>query len=275
MYGFTKAAEDGWAAGNTLTFFAIATVMLVGFVVVEARSANPLLPLRVVWDRNRGGSFLVSVLLGAGMLGMFLFMTYYFQGTLHYSPLSSGIAYLPFSGALIVTAIVASGLLPRVGPRNMMAVGGALATGAMIWLTQLRIDSSYASFILPALGHHGGRYGAGLRAAGQHRVDRASPTTTPASPARWSTPPSRSAPRSAWPCSTRCSPRRSPTTSWRTAQRCAPLGAVHGYNVAFTVSAVLLGAATVAAIALIRNDKKPVATQPEPEEDRELVGAGV
>ena len=70
--------------------------------MVEARSSNPLLPLRVVCDRNRGGSFLVSVLLGAGMLGMFLFMTYYFQGTLHYSPLRSGIAYLPFSGALIV-----------------------------------------------------------------------------------------------------------------------------------------------------------------------------
>src|SRR4030095_13764528 len=83
VYGFTKAAEDGWAAANTLTFFALAPAMLFGFVVVEARSATPLLPLRVVWDRNRGGSFLVSVLLGAGMLGMFLFMTYYFQGTLH------------------------------------------------------------------------------------------------------------------------------------------------------------------------------------------------
>src|SRR6266545_2664133 len=94
VYGFTKAAEDGWSAGNTLTYFAIAAVLLVGFVLVEARSANPLLPLRVVLHRNRGGSFLVSVLLGAGMLGMFLFMTYYFQGTLHYSPLRSGVAYL-------------------------------------------------------------------------------------------------------------------------------------------------------------------------------------
>src|SRR5206468_3933461 len=117
---------------------------------VEARSGNPLLPLRVVLHRNRGGSFLVSVLMGAGLMGMFLFMTYYFQGTLHYSPLRSGIAYLPFSGALIVTAVAGSALLPRVGPRAMMTVGGILATGAMLWLTRLRIDSPYPSFILPA-----------------------------------------------------------------------------------------------------------------------------
>src|SRR6266511_244408 len=136
VYGFTKAAEDGWSAGNTLTYFGIAAVLLVGFVVVEARSANPLLPLRVVLHRNRGGSFLVSVLLGAGMLGMFLFMTYYFQGTLHYSPLRSGVAYLPFSGGLIVTAIVGSWLLPRVGARAMMTAGVILATNAMVNTTQ-------------------------------------------------------------------------------------------------------------------------------------------
>src|SRR5437762_1181264 len=117
VYGFTKAAEDGWSSSVTLTFFAVAAVLLASFVALEARTANPLLPLRVVAHRNRGGSFLVSVLTGAGLMGMFLFMTYYFQGTLHYSPLRTGIAYLPFSGALIVTAIIGSGLLPRVGPR--------------------------------------------------------------------------------------------------------------------------------------------------------------
>jgi EmrB/QacA subfamily drug resistance transporter len=150
VYAFTEA-DKGWTAGRTLMFFAIAAIALVGFVVFETRTSNPLLPMRVVLDRNRGGSFLLSVLLGAGMMGMFLFMTYYFQGTLHYSPLRSGIAYLPFSGALIVTAIVGGSLLPKLGPRIMMTIGGLLATGAMVWLTQLELNSSYATFILPAL----------------------------------------------------------------------------------------------------------------------------
>src|SRR5262249_51541801 len=81
VYAFTKAAQDGWSAGVTLTYFAVAAVAMIGFIVVESWSKNPLLPLRVVLHRNRGGSFLVMVLLGAGMFGMFLFMTYYFQGT--------------------------------------------------------------------------------------------------------------------------------------------------------------------------------------------------
>jgi EmrB/QacA subfamily drug resistance transporter len=150
VYGFTKAASDGWSAGVTLSLFAVAAVMLIGFVVLEANIKNPLLPLRVVLNRNRGGSYLTSVTLGMGMMGMFLFMTYYFQGTLHYSPLKSGIAYLPFSAAIIVTAGVASNLLPKVGPRVLMTVGALLATGGMVWLTQLQSDSSYPKLILPA-----------------------------------------------------------------------------------------------------------------------------
>ena len=150
VYGFTEAAKSGWSSTGALVSFAIAAVLLVGFVILEGRLSNPLLPLRVVWHRNRGGSYLTSVILGAGMMGMFLFMTYYFQGTLHYSPLKTGVAYLPFSGVLIVVAGIGSTLLPRVGPRVMMTAGGLLATGAMTWLTQLRVDSSYPAMILPA-----------------------------------------------------------------------------------------------------------------------------
>ena len=274
VYGFTKAATDGWSAGNTLTYFAIAAVLLVGFVFVEARSANPLLPLRVVWDRNRGGSFLVSVLLGAGLLGMFLFMTYYFQGTLHYSPLRSGIAYLPFSGALIVTAIVASGLLPRVGPRNMMAVGGALATGAMIWLTQLRIDSQYASFILPVFVIMAVGMALVFVPLGNTALTGVSNHDAGVASAMVNTTQQVGASLGVALLNTVFT---TALASYIAAHgpAAAPLGAVHGYNVAFTVSAVLLGAATVAVLALIRNDKKPAATQPEPVEEREPVGAGV
>jgi EmrB/QacA subfamily drug resistance transporter len=152
VYGFTKAASepDHWTSPVTIAWLATAVVLLAAFVLWESRVKNPLLPLRVVTDRNRGTSFAVSILVGAGLLGMFLFMTYYLQQTLGYSALKSGIAYLPFSGGIIVAAGIAAQLLPRVGPRVLMTVGGVMATGAMIWLTQLNLNSSYVTGILPA-----------------------------------------------------------------------------------------------------------------------------
>ncbi|HEX4703584.1 MAG TPA: MFS transporter [Pseudonocardiaceae bacterium] len=150
VYGFTKAATNGWSSGTTLLFLGLALVLLVAFVVLETRVANPLLPMRVLLDRNRGGSFLTSILLGSGMLGMFLFMTFYLQQTVHYSALRAGIAYLPFSGGIIVTATVTAQLLPKFGPRVLMSVGSLFATAAMLWLTRLDLTSSYATAILPA-----------------------------------------------------------------------------------------------------------------------------
>jgi EmrB/QacA subfamily drug resistance transporter len=255
VYAFTKAAEDGWSSAVTLVFFAIAAVLLVGFVVFESRTANPLLPLRVVLHRNRGGSFLVSVLLGAGMMGMFLFMTYYFQSTLQYSPVKSGIAYLPFSLALIVTAMAASTLLPKVGPRAMMTVGGLLATAGMVWLTQLRIDSSYLTLMLPALvimavgmalvfvplGN------TSLTGVDDHDAGVASAMVNTTQQIGGSLGVALL------------------NTVFTTAvagyitdhgPESAPLGAVHGYNVAFTVSAVLLAASTLVTFLLIRNTRQ-------------------
>jgi EmrB/QacA subfamily drug resistance transporter len=272
VYGFTKAAEDGWSAGNTLTYFAIATVLLVGFVVVEARSANPLLPLRVVMHRNRGGSFLVSVLLGAGLLGMFLFMTYYFQGTLHYSPLRSGVAYLPFSGALIVTAIVGSALLPRVGPRVMMTTGGVLGTGAMVGLTQLRIDSSYATFILPVFVIMAVGMALVFVPLGNTSLTGVSDHDAGVASAMLNTTQQVGASLGVALLNTVFTTALANYIA-ANGPAAAPLGAVYGYNVAFTVSAVLLAAATIAAFVLIRNDRQPDSTTPEPIEPRELVAA--
>jgi EmrB/QacA subfamily drug resistance transporter len=150
VYGFTKAAIDGWSSGVTIAWLTSAVALLAAFLVWESRTAHPLLPLRVLFDRNRGGSYLVSILLGAGMLGMFLFMTFYLQQTLGWSALKSGVAYMPFSGGIIAAAVVASRLLPRVGPKVLMTIGGLLATAAMIWLTRLDLDSSYATAILPS-----------------------------------------------------------------------------------------------------------------------------
>jgi MFS family permease len=202
-------------------------------------------------------------------------MTYYFQGTLHYSPLRSGIAYLPFSGALIVTAIVASGLLPRVGPRNMMAVGGALATGAMIWLTQLKVDSSYPSFILPVFVIMAVGMGLVFVPLGNTALTGVSDHDAGVASAMVNTTQQVGASLGVALLNTVFT---TALANYIVANGPAsgPLGAVHGYSVAFTVSAVLLGAATVAALALIRNAKQPrAAVEPDPDEERELVGAGV
>jgi EmrB/QacA subfamily drug resistance transporter len=254
VYGFTRAAEDGWSAGITLALFAIAAVLLVGFVVVEARSSHPLLPLRVVWHRNRGGSFLVSVVMGAGMLGMFLFMTYYFQGTLQYSPLESGIAYLPFSFALIITAVVASGLLPRVGPRGMMTLGGVMAAAAMIWLTQLEVDSSYWTFIMPAFVIMASGMALVFVPLGNTSLTGVDPHDAGVASAMLNTTQQVGGSLGVALLNTVFT---TATASYISSHgpASAALGAVHGYNVAFTVSAVLLAASALMIFVLIRNDK--------------------
>ncbi len=162
VYGFTEAAKAknpsnpndtsvlGWTHSTTIFFLLLAVVLLVAFVVWEMRSPNPLLPLRIVLDRNRGGSYLVFLLVGAGLFAMFLFLTYYFQINLGYSPLKSGFAFLPFSGGIIVTAGVVAQLMPRVGPKPLLMVGLAMAVVGMLWLTQISQTSSYTTHVLPA-----------------------------------------------------------------------------------------------------------------------------
>jgi EmrB/QacA subfamily drug resistance transporter len=151
VYGFSRAGgAGGWGSGLTIALLVIGVGLLATFVWVESHSRSPLLPLRVILDRNRGGSFMASFLVGIGLMGTFLFLTYYLQGTLHYSALKSGFAFLPFSGGVITSAMVASQLLPRVGPRRLMAAGLTSATIGMVWFTQLGVHTSYAAHVLPA-----------------------------------------------------------------------------------------------------------------------------
>ncbi len=152
VYGFSRAAEEGvgWSDPLTLTLLGAAVVLLVSFVLYERRASHPLLPLRVLLDRNRGGSYLVFLLVGAGLFAIFLFLTFYFQQTLGYTPLESGFAFLPFSGGIIVGAGIVSQLLPRVGPRPLVVVGLTLAVAGMLWLTRIGAESSYVTDVLPA-----------------------------------------------------------------------------------------------------------------------------
>jgi len=150
VYGFTRANESGWSATSTIVLLAAAVVLLAAFLVVESRTAEPLLPPRVFTERNRAGAFLVSLLIGLALFGMFLFLVYFMQGTMHYSALKSGLAFLPFSGGIVVAATAASNLLPRIGPRPLMAAGAAGAALGMAWFTQLTDHSGFALHVLPA-----------------------------------------------------------------------------------------------------------------------------
>jgi predicted MFS family arabinose efflux permease len=147
VYGFTKASSDGWAAAQTLTFLGIAVVLLVAFVVVETRASHPLLPLRVVSERNRGGSFLASFLLGAGLFAMFVFLSYYMQTVLDYSALKAGVAFLPFAVGLILAATASSSVVPRIGPRIPMAGGLLVGAIGLAWLTQIGVDTSFWLYV--------------------------------------------------------------------------------------------------------------------------------
>jgi EmrB/QacA subfamily drug resistance transporter len=150
VYGFTKANESGWSSMSTVVLLIAAVVLLAAFVVIEKNTAAPLLPTRVFTERNRAGAFLVSLLIGLALFGMFLFLVYYMQGTLQYSALKSGIAFLPFSAGIVVAAGLASALLPRFGPRPLM-VGGTLASAlGMVLFMQIKVESSFVSHVLPA-----------------------------------------------------------------------------------------------------------------------------
>ena len=152
VFGFSRAETAGWAAPLTVTCLVAGPLLLAAFVAAERRSAHPLLPLRVILDRTRGGSYAVLGLTGIALFGVFLFLAYYLQGVKGYSPVTSGLLFLPFVGGILVSSTVSSIVaLPRVGPRALIASGMLLSTGAMAYLTQLTVTSSYAAVILPAV----------------------------------------------------------------------------------------------------------------------------
>jgi EmrB/QacA subfamily drug resistance transporter len=152
VFGFDRAEADGWGAAVTIGSLVGGVALLGVFVLIEARSARPLLPLRLLEDRTRAGSYLAVLFAGIGTFGVFLFVTYFMQETLQFSPLTSGVAFLPMIGSVIATSIgVNALLLARVGPRILVLGGMLLAAVGLVLLTRLEVDSTYASGILPSL----------------------------------------------------------------------------------------------------------------------------
>ena len=152
VYGLANTESHGWGAAITIAPLAAGVVLLALFFLLESRAAHPLLPLRVVLDRNRGGAYLTIGIVGIGLFGVFLFLTYFLSNTLGYSPVKTGSAFLPLMGAIIVSAtLVGTFLVARVGPRPLVPFGALLGAGGMLLLTRLSADSTYATGVLPAL----------------------------------------------------------------------------------------------------------------------------
>jgi predicted MFS family arabinose efflux permease len=152
VFGFSHAETAGWTAALTLGSLALGAALLAAFAFAEGRVSHPLLPLRVIVDRTRGGAYVAVGLAGIAIFGVFLFLTYYLQQVKGYSPVSSGLAFLPMIGCILVSSNVSSIVtLPRFGPRVLIASGMLLGVGSMLYLTQITVTSSYASAVLPAL----------------------------------------------------------------------------------------------------------------------------
>lgn len=152
VYGFSNAETEGWDSPSTWGMLVASGVLLLAFVLWQRRASHPLLPLSIVLDRNRGAAYASVLIAGAGMFGIFLFVTYYLQTSLGYSPTQTGLAFLPMIGMLVLAAQLSTNLfVPRFGPKVMVPLGMVLAATGMALLTRLDLDSSYAADIMPAL----------------------------------------------------------------------------------------------------------------------------
>jgi EmrB/QacA subfamily drug resistance transporter len=266
VYGFTEAAKTGvgWLSVETIGYLVGAGVLLVAFVLVELRARSPLLPMRVVLDRNRGGSYLASLLVFAGLFAMFLFLSYYFQYNLGYSALKSGIAFLPFSAGVVVTSGVVSPLLPRTGPKPLMLIGLAMATIGLITCTYITDTSSWVTSVLPgellmsvglalvlvplsSLALAGvGNDDAGVASAVLNSTQQIGGSLGTALLNTFYA---------------------SAVSSYVVAHHLPPAGfnpvaAIHGYHVAFWIGVGLIAAAFVAVLVLVDAGKDDVSTQP-------------
>jgi EmrB/QacA subfamily drug resistance transporter len=148
VYAFIRAASGGWADRLTLAAFAAAAALLAAFVVNEARSPQPITPLRLFADRSRSASYVARLLLVAGMFGMFFFLTQYIQEILRFSPLRAGIAFVPMTGALFAVSRLAPRLVARFGPKPLMVAGLLPVVAGMTWLTRISPGTDYLHGIL-------------------------------------------------------------------------------------------------------------------------------
>lgn len=149
VFGFSEAAIDGWSAVACLVPLGLAGVLLVAFVLIERRAAHPILPFAVLLDRNRGAAYLLILLLAIGMFGVFLFLVYFFEVVAGYSAVRAGLAFIPMTACIVAGSVTTNTrLLPKFGPKRIVAVASLAGVGGMLYLAQLTPTTSYVSGIL-------------------------------------------------------------------------------------------------------------------------------
>lgn len=148
VYGFIRAAEDGWKDSLTLGSFTAAVILLVAFGIIETRAKEPITPLRMFADRNRSGTYVIMLSLAAAMFGMFFFIVLFVQNVLSYTPIEAGLAFLPVTVAIVVGAGLSQRFLPVLGPKPFMVTGSTLVVIGLGWLTFISPDSSYLGGVL-------------------------------------------------------------------------------------------------------------------------------
>jgi Major Facilitator Superfamily len=265
VYGLTRAETDGWGAGSTLGFLAVAAVLLTGFVLIQLRSEHPLLPLRVALDRNRGGAFAAVGVVGARMFGVFLFLTYYLQQTLGFTPVETGLAFLPMIGALMLTsAITSAAVLPRVGPRPLITLGLLFGAIGLVLLTQLDVSSTYATHVLPGLVVVGLGLGLSMAAAFSTATSGVRHGDSGVASATVNVMQQVGGSIGTALLSTVAASATSSFAGSQTTATDAATAAVHGYTTAFWWSAAIFAAGAIVCGLLIRSGTPQVAPAAEP-----------
>src|SRR6202030_4278209 len=153
VYGLSNAATSPngvshWGDTKVVGSLAAAVVLLVSFVIIEARSPHALMPLRIFRHRDRSSANLIMLCVGTAMLGMFFFLTLFVQMVWGYSALKTGVAYLPMVGMIMLMAGVSSQLVPRIGARPLLIAGSTITAGGMFWLSRITEHSTYAGGLL-------------------------------------------------------------------------------------------------------------------------------
>ena len=151
VYALVEAPDQGWGSARTIAGFAGAFVLIVAFVINEQRSPHPLLPLSIFRVRGLAAANVTGLIAFAGLIAMFFFLTLYMQNVLHYSPIETGLAYLPLTGGFIISTSISSQLFARLGTKPVVLLGSVIGAGGLYWLSRIPLDGSYVSDILPGL----------------------------------------------------------------------------------------------------------------------------
>ena len=256
VFGFSHAETAGWTATLTLGSLVLGAVLLTAFVVAEQRSSHPLLPLRVILDRTRGGSYVAVGITGIALFGIFLFLTFYMQQVKGYSPLTTGLLFLPLIAGILVASTLYSAL-PPVGPRPLVTAGMLLGAGGTAYLAQLTVTSSYVGGVLPALLIMGLGFGLIFASAVNSATAGVPREDSGVASALVNTMQQVGGSIGISVLSTIAA---SATTSYLIAHHTGPqapaIAATHGYTVAFTISAALLGLGAILAILMLPSRKR-------------------